>query len=124
MPLNLPSLTLFKPPESISTPEVYKALRLEHCSCQDPEKLLENFYAQRFCFVNDLEEPAFRLLPILHQYKELLAKQCAFAAMTGSGTAFFGLNNQVKHIFPNNLKTPYAFINRQPLAWYYFSVFR
>ncbi len=109
-PLTLPeNLSWFKPREGLSTPAVFKALDLSLCSKIDPEELLEAFYSQKFQFINDLQEPAFRLLPILRTYQqELLAKGWSDASMTGSGTAFFGTGG-ADQIVP---------LQRLPLAWY------
>lgn len=90
--LTLSPLSLFKPPEGVSTPEVYKALNLQLCAKIDPEKLLEDFYSGDPFFLNDLEEPAFRLLPLLRHYKtSLLEKGCSFAVMSGSGSSFLSV---------------------------------
>lgn len=87
----LEPLFLFKPKEGISTPAVYQALQLDECSKDDPEKLLAGFYTGNPSFLNDLENPAFRLLPLLNDYKkELIKKGCSIVAMSGSGSSFFG----------------------------------
>jgi 4-diphosphocytidyl-2-C-methyl-D-erythritol kinase len=72
LPANLP-MVLVKPPEACSTAEVYKRLRLEHTSQTDPLVLLkeitENGISQDAC-VNDLEPPAFEVLPSLKRLKK------------------------------------------------------
>lgn len=77
-------LEIYKPTERLSTPAVYQALKLEECSNEDPEKLLEGFMSGKPVFLNDLEKPAFRLLPILSEIKKRLK-----GTMSGSGTAFY-----------------------------------
>src|ERR1700722_692158 len=103
-------ISLSKPNEGITTPAVYKALQLERCSKIDPEEIIAGFYSGHPTFLNDLEEPAFRLLPILQLYKkELRNKGVINATMTGSGTAFFGFKGELpkrEHVM------------RSPLEWY------
>lgn len=81
-------LEIFKPPEGLSTPAVYQSLKLEECSLEDPEELLEGFLFGNPVFLNDLEKPAFRLLPVLAEHKKRLN-----GTMSGSGTAFYFLNS-------------------------------
>lgn len=75
---------VFKPEEGLSTPEVYKALDLSTCSKEDPETLLEEFLNGKPRYLNDLESPAFKLMPSLAVLKKKLT-----GTMSGSGTAFF-----------------------------------
>ncbi len=77
-------IEIVKPDEGLSTPDVYKAFDLEHSSKRDPEELLESFLAGRPIFINDLERPAFQIMPSLKGIKEKYN-----ATMSGSGTAFF-----------------------------------
>jgi len=77
-------LEIVKPPEGLSTPAVYKALNLSECSKKDPEELLEGFLNKKPVFLNDLERPAFKLMPSLEAIKQKHG-----AIMSGSGTAFF-----------------------------------
>ncbi len=75
---------IYKPQEGLSTPAVYKTLDLSECSKTDPEELLEGFLSGKPTFVNDLERPAFKLIPSLAYLKQKLG-----GTMSGSGTAFF-----------------------------------
>lgn len=75
---------IYKPKEGLSTPAVYKALDLSECSKEDPEILLEGFLNGRPAYINDLERPAFKLMPSLATLKQKLN-----GTMSGSGTAFF-----------------------------------
>lgn len=64
VPTSLP-LLLVKPPQGLSTPAVFKALRLNACSTVDPRQLLAELQEQQtvtdnLC-VNDLQRPAFEL---------------------------------------------------------------
>ncbi|GMQ00977.1 hypothetical protein CsSME_00047802 [Camellia sinensis var. sinensis] len=66
-------MVLIKPPQACSTAEVYKRLRLDQTSKIDPSTLLEkisrNGISQDVC-VNDLEPPAFEVLPSLKRLKQ------------------------------------------------------
>lgn len=75
---SLPPQTLYivKPPEGLSTPEVFGKLDLSTCSEADPRQLLRKMqngviFAD---FVNDLETPSFELVPRLKTIKEELYK--------------------------------------------------
>lgn len=62
LPLDTP-LLLVKPPLGCSTPQIFRVLKLDKCSTQDPRTLLSQFsddlsQLPALC-VNDLEEPAF-----------------------------------------------------------------
>ena len=89
-PLNLPPFSLIKPPQGLSTPEIYKALQLHECSSEDPENLLADFYAGKNRYINDLETPAFRLYPLLFHIK----KSHPIAFMSGSGSAMICMGSQ------------------------------
>ncbi len=75
LPLTTP-LLLVKPPVGLSTPEVFRALDLARRSTADPLDLLRGLAARgaidpELC-VNDLEQPAFDVLPSLAQLKQRL----------------------------------------------------
>ncbi|KAL3684640.1 hypothetical protein R1sor_002662 [Riccia sorocarpa] len=99
VPLSTP-MVLMKPQEECGTADVYQALRLEDCSTSDPEKLLESIMqdgiTQSAC-INDLEKPAFNVLPSLKQFKERIAAasrgryQAVF--MSGSGSTIVGVGD-------------------------------
>lgn len=86
----------------LSTGNVFSALRLGQCSDTAPDHLLAEFTgrgifhaSKRGSLVNDLEEPAFRCLPVLAEIKrdvEVMAQKeeggiCG-CAMTGSGAYY------------------------------------
>lgn len=75
---------IYKPEYGLSTPAVYKELNLKECSSRDPEDLLQEFLSGGEPFLNDLETPAFRLMPLL-----IDVKRKTQGIMSGSGTAFF-----------------------------------
>ncbi len=79
--LRLPPIWIAKPSEGLSTPAVYRAWE------PSPKEPKSAFY-------NDLEIPAFSLMPRLKQYKQdLLDLGFEHVVMTGSGTAFFCLGS-------------------------------
>lgn len=68
------TLYIVKPPEGLSTADVFRNLDLSQCSNRDPRELLEKMrkgiiFAD---FVNDLEAPSFKLVPRLEELKEKL----------------------------------------------------
>lgn len=93
-------LVLIKPPEACSTAEVYKRLRLDETSKVDPSTLLDKIskggISQDIC-VNDLELPAFEVLPSLKRLKQRVraAGQGQYDAvfMSGSGSTIVGVGS-------------------------------
>ncbi|KAH9572699.1 hypothetical protein CY35_02G165600 [Sphagnum magellanicum] len=99
IPLDTP-MVLIKPKEECSTAEVYKMFSMERVSNKDPEELLreisQNGISQNVC-INDLEPPAFEVLPALKALKERVAAagwghyQAVF--MSGSGNTIVGVGD-------------------------------
>mmetsp|Transcript_10705 Transcript_10705/g.22753 ORF Transcript_10705/g.22753 Transcript_10705/m.22753 type:complete len:384 (-) Transcript_10705:258-1409(-) len=95
-PLEPCTIYLIKPKVGCSTPAVYGALGLEkgqQLSGLDPEALLKEFEEgsiYKATFINDLEPPAFQVVPLLREIKEDLEK-LGFPAvmMSGSGSTIF-----------------------------------
>ena len=130
LPLGTP-LLLVKPPEGLSTPAVFKALDLGTRSTADPRALSAGLAstgrASPALCVNDLEAPAFTLMPSLAAVRARLAAEGAFDAvfMTGSGSTVVGVGS---HAAPDWLGTDPAyagwFVGRARLcgreegAWY------
>jgi 4-diphosphocytidyl-2-C-methyl-D-erythritol kinase len=103
-------LSLFKPPEGLSTPLVYRTLHVEKCPAIDPQMILEDFCKGEPFLHNDLEMPALEVLPRLAHYKQqLTANGLRQVTLSGSGTSFFGFGKA--HI-------PIKCLNRAPDAWY------
>lgn len=116
------SITIVKPQEGLSTPDVFRHLNLQKLSPCEPdmliEKLTHNFFETNL--VNDLEEPAFRLKPQLLELKnQLLNSGYKNVLMSGSGTAFFCLGHKGKiacnEAFFVAQTTP---VNRVKGVWY------
>ncbi|XP_058079054.1 4-diphosphocytidyl-2-C-methyl-D-erythritol kinase, chloroplastic-like isoform X5 [Magnolia sinica] len=104
IPLDMP-MVLIKPQQACPTGEVYKAmlnsrLRLDQSSSVDPLTLLEKItqmgISQDVC-INDLEPPAFEVLPSLKLLKKrvLAAGRGQYDAvfMSGSGSSIVGIGS-------------------------------
>ena len=85
-------LCLVKPAEGLPTPTVFKALNLATRSTADPEALLRQLaqakVASQGTCVNDLEPPAFAVMPSLAALKQRLLDTGKYEAvfMSGSGS--------------------------------------
>ncbi|CAN8247005.1 unnamed protein product [Cochlearia groenlandica] len=98
-PLDLP-MVLIKPREACSTAEVYKRLRLDQTNNINPLTLLENVtsngISQSIC-VNDLELPAFTVLPSLKRLKKRIIAsgrgEYDAVFMSGSGSTIVGIGS-------------------------------
>ncbi|GLT55630.1 hypothetical protein SLA2020_287340 [Shorea laevis] len=99
LPSDLP-MVLIKPQEACPTAEVYKHFRLDLASKVDPLALLEkistNGISQNVC-INDLEAPAFQVLPSLKRLKQriIAASRGEYDAvlMSGSGSTIVGIGS-------------------------------
>lgn len=131
IPSDIP-MVLIKPPEACSTAEVYKHLRLDQTSKIDPltllEKISRNGISQDVC-VNDLEPPAFEVLPSLKRLKQriITAGRGHYDAvfMSGSGSTIVGVGSpdppqfvyddeEYKDVFLSEA----SFITRSTNQWY------
>ncbi|XP_027341897.1 4-diphosphocytidyl-2-C-methyl-D-erythritol kinase, chloroplastic/chromoplastic isoform X2 [Abrus precatorius] len=129
--LDIP-MVLIKPPQACSTAEVYKRLRLDQTSSVDPltllEKISRNGISQDVC-INDLEPPAFEVLPSLKKLKQRItaAGRGEYDAvfMSGSGSTIVGIgspdppqfvydDDEYKDVF---LSDAY-FLTREENQWY------
>ncbi|KAF8403575.1 hypothetical protein HHK36_011679 [Tetracentron sinense] len=99
IPLDMP-MVLIKPQQACPTAEVYKHLRLDQTSKVDPLTLLEkisgNGISQDIC-INDLEPPAFEVLPSLKKLKQRVTAagrgQYDAVFMSGSGSTIVGIGS-------------------------------
>ncbi|KAL9458503.1 hypothetical protein AB3S75_007380 [Citrus x aurantiifolia] len=131
IPLDVP-MVLIKPREACPTAEVYKHLRLDQTSKVDPLTLLEqisrNGLSQDVC-INDLEAPAFQVLPSLKRLKQriIAASRGQYDAvfMSGSGSTIVGIgspdppqfiydDNDYEDVFLSEAR----FITREVNQWY------
>lgn len=108
-------LVLTKPDFGMSTIEVYQNLDIAKLTCRDPQDDLNKFLEGGFTFYNDLEEPAFRIMPELAVFKGSI--HADHVLMSGSGSSFFCIGEHVS--------VPSAFwqaevspVNRQETFWY------
>ncbi|KAL4302143.1 hypothetical protein GQ457_10G007010 [Hibiscus cannabinus] len=131
LPLDIP-MVLIKPKEACPTAEVYKRLRLDQTSNVDPLTLLEkismNGISQDVC-INDLEPPAFEVLPSLKRLKQRVTAagrgQYDAVFMSGSGSTIVGIGSpdppqfvyddeDYRDVFLSDAN----FINREENEWY------
>ncbi|KAH9613028.1 hypothetical protein KSS87_008565 [Heliosperma pusillum] len=131
IPLATP-MVLIKPPEACSTVQVYKRLQLDQTSKVDPLYLLEKIssegISQEVC-INDLESPAFQVLPSLRRLKQriIAASRGQYDAvfMSGSGSTIVGIGSPdppqfiyddegYKDVFLSDA----SFITREENQWY------
>lgn len=131
VPLDVP-MVLIKPPQACATAEVYKKLQLDQTSKFDPLRLLERIsqdgISQDVC-INDLEAPAFEVLPSLKRLKKriMAASRGEYEAvfMSGSGSTIVGIGSSdppqfiyddedFKDVFVSEAK----FLTREENQWY------
>ncbi|KAI3461189.1 hypothetical protein Pfo_017852 [Paulownia fortunei] len=131
IPFDLP-MVLIKPQEACSTAEVYKCLQLDKTSKIDPltllEKISSNGISQDVC-INDLEPPAFEVLPSLKRLKQRIVAagrgQYDAVFMSGSGSTIVGVgspdppqfvydDDEYKDVFLSEA----TFITRSANQWY------
>lgn len=119
-PLPARSLWIIKLREGLSTPEVYRRLKLSSPSPHQEEKDdLQKFLSGTLSCFNDLEEPAFEINPSLRRLKQTLLKRgFETVLMSGSGSAFFcfGVGKPISH--PDVFCFSASFINRPLSDWY------
>lgn len=131
VPLDKP-MVLIKPPQACSTAEVYKRFQLDKTSQADLltllEKISRNGISQDVC-INDLEPPAFEVLPSLKRLKQRIAAagrgQYDAVFMSGSGSTIVGIGSpdppqliydedEYQDVFVSEAN----FINREANQWY------
>ncbi|KNA25724.1 hypothetical protein SOVF_003430 [Spinacia oleracea] len=131
IPLDTP-MVLIKPQEACSTAHVYKTFRLDQTREVDPLSLLEKIskegISQDVC-INDLESPAFEVLPGLRRLKQriIAASRGQYDAvfMSGSGSTIVGIGSPdppqfiyddeaYKDVFLSEA----TFITREENQWY------
>jgi 4-diphosphocytidyl-2-C-methyl-D-erythritol kinase len=113
-------LLIVKPKEGLSTPLIFQNFNLAETPLKDPLKTLRGFYEDTPDYFNDLEKPAFKVLPTLKTLKNTL-KNNGFdtVLMSGSGSSFFCLGHAQlidNHDFAFMHKA--FFLNREKNKWY------
>lgn len=113
-------VTIVKPIESLSTPLVYSCCNPLEFPSRDPHLSLQGFNLDQGPFYNDLEIPAFKLLPSLEQLRDaLLLAGFSHVVLSGSGSAFFCLGKPKTPDLPANCLIKKArFIQRTHTGWY------
>lgn len=126
-------LVLMKPKEACGTVDVYRKFVLDKASSEDPEALLrrvmEEGISQGTC-VNDLEAPAFEVLPSLKAFKNRVQSagrnQYTAVFMSGSGSTIVGVGDYEapsfiydEEAYKEVFVTEAAFIKRNPGEWFH-----
>lgn len=118
-PLPPKKLIIVKPSQGLSTPQVYGQVKAEMLEQRDPEQALRNFMDGRPLYFNDLEEPAFKVMPELADLKrQLLNGGFETVLMSGSGSSFFCIGNGKVPSTMSLQCYSVSFINRTPSGWY------
>ena len=81
-----------KPPVFVSTAEAYKGVVPKKSNIGLQELLSMPVESWKNNIVNDFEESIFKKYPVIEEYKNKMYEQGAiYAAMSGSGSAVFGI---------------------------------
>mmetsp|Transcript_112 Transcript_112/g.258 ORF Transcript_112/g.258 Transcript_112/m.258 type:complete len:425 (-) Transcript_112:60-1334(-) len=107
------SVYIIKPEKGLSTPLVFKNLNYDALCKEDPRDILRRFYTDsgsndKEKYINDLELPAFTLMPELQEIKDSLSKFSFEAVlMSGSGTSIFAIGEPgvAKDAFLQEIRT-------------------
>ncbi|MBA3815936.1 MAG: 4-(cytidine 5'-diphospho)-2-C-methyl-D-erythritol kinase [Parachlamydiaceae bacterium] len=118
-PLQEKNLCIVKPPYGLSTPLVYRNLDALNLPQRNPETTLSEFIEGQFPCFNDLEIPAFAMMPELASLHSRL-KSAGFSEvlMSGSGSAIFCLGEGDLSNFTDVACFQASFINRTNHDWY------
>ncbi|KAL5707698.1 4-(cytidine 5'-diphospho)-2-C-methyl-D-erythritol kinase [Ranunculus cassubicifolius] len=131
IPADLP-MVLIKPQEACPTGQVYKNLCIDETSNVDPVALLKKIsemgISQDVC-INDLEPPAFKVLPTLKKLKQRIAAagrgQYEAVFMSGSGSTIVGVGSPDPPQFvyddeeyQNVFWSEARFLTREANQWY------
>jgi 4-diphosphocytidyl-2-C-methyl-D-erythritol kinase len=118
-PIPKQDLWIVKPQQGLSTPLVYKTLQVKEQQ-RDIDVIITNYQSGQFSYFNDLEEPAFTLMPELSSVKKSLLDQGAsHALLCGSGSALFCLGLEKAPVVPSHCQVYHcSFVNREESSWY------
>jgi 4-diphosphocytidyl-2-C-methyl-D-erythritol kinase len=112
------TLWLIKPKEGLPTPLIFKFLKLDECSSEDPMVLLQK-NSKGIYFLNDLEKPAFQALPSLQTLKnELLSQGLSAVSLTGSGTGLLALGKNTPKVSSDHRCYQLKYLSRLQNEWY------
>lgn len=118
-PLPKVSMCLVQPGQGLPTPMIYQRLNLDELSSRDPENALGEFLQGSEDYFNDLEEPAFALLPRLALLKQSILEQgFEHVMMTGSGSALFCVGDRVPKVGGDVRHYIVEYLNRPESEWY------
>lgn len=118
-PLENINLWIVKPYQGLSTPLVYKTLNVELLPQRNPIEALKNFFDNHSTYFNDLEAPAFTLIPDLFELKSnLLSTGFSTVMMSGSGTSFFCIGEGKIPNLQGIKSYRTRFINRRENVWF------
>ncbi|NDD58571.1 MAG: 4-(cytidine 5'-diphospho)-2-C-methyl-D-erythritol kinase [Chlamydiae bacterium] len=113
------SLTIVKPPYGLSTPLVFKHCDLSLLTDKNPAHSLLFFKQGIGDFYNDLEKPAFSIIPSLQELKnKLLACGFSSVTMSGSGTSFFCIGSGNIASISDCFVKKVSFLSRSDRGWY------
>jgi 4-diphosphocytidyl-2-C-methyl-D-erythritol kinase len=112
-------ILIVKPAQGLSTKQVFGKLNLSQLNSQDPKAALASFSSEKPIYFNDLETPAFELMPELAQFKQkLIHSGYSIVLMTGTGSSLFCLGEGRDPHLPDCQIFRTSFINRLPCSWY------
>lgn len=117
-PLKAQTLWLVKPSEGLSTPAVYKQFNASETEPREPLAALDLWKNGRGECFNDLERPAFQLMPTLEALKKQMQQAGNRVLLSGSGTSLFCLGERSASTFEGCQVYTAHFTNRQPSVWY------
>lgn len=118
-PLPKGDLHIVKPSQGLSTPQVYSLLNTAALPQRDPVTALDSFLNGCASYFNDLEVPAFSVLPQLAELKSSL-RSYGFSdvMMSGSGSAFFCVGNGIVPALPHVAIYQTNYLNRKEGSWF------
>jgi 4-diphosphocytidyl-2-C-methyl-D-erythritol kinase len=92
-------LLIVKPPVNVNTAEAYKNI-VPHSNRPPLQSIIRQpIHTWKSALVNDFEHSVFAVYPVLEQIKDTMYNNGAiYAAMSGSGSAIFGIFEETPHI--------------------------
>jgi len=118
-PIALAPLWIVKPLFGTSTPAVYGKVSLANLTPRDPLVALESFYSLKHHYFNDLEAPAFEVMPELAEVKSLLLSAgFTTVLLSGSGSSFFCIGDATPPTIPGCRFYPVKTVHRLLNDWY------